>query len=60
MPRRPFLTALVLAAGICLAVAGAEAQIAPPRTLDELKAETQARADRNAYPLIGLKPDDVR
>src|SRR5260221_12711176 len=25
------------------------------RTLDELKAETQARADRNAYPLIGLK-----
>jgi len=30
------------------------------RSLEELKAETQARADRNAYPLIGLKPDDVR
>jgi len=30
------------------------------RTLEELKAEAQARADRNAYPLIGLKPDDVR
>jgi pimeloyl-ACP methyl ester carboxylesterase len=30
------------------------------RTLDELKAEAQARADRNAYPLIGLKPDEVR
>src|SRR5438477_438598 len=30
------------------------------RNLDELKAETQARADRNAYPLIGLKPDEVR
>ncbi|HZE61617.1 MAG TPA: alpha/beta fold hydrolase [Burkholderiales bacterium] len=30
------------------------------RTLEELKAETQARADRNAYPLIGLKPDEVR
>ena len=30
------------------------------RTIDELKAETQARADRNAYPLIGLKPADVR
>jgi pimeloyl-ACP methyl ester carboxylesterase len=30
------------------------------RSLDELKAETQARADRNAYPLIGLKPDEVR
>lgn len=40
--------------------APAPAQIAPPRTLDELKAETQARADRNAYPLIGLKPADVR
>jgi hypothetical protein len=38
----------------------ASAQIAPPRTLEELKAETQARADRNAYPLIGLMPDDVR
>ena len=36
------------------------AQIAPPRTLDELKAETQARADRNGYPLTGLKPADVR
>ncbi len=30
------------------------------RTLDELKAEAQARADRGAYPLIGLKPDEVR
>jgi esterase FrsA len=30
------------------------------RTLPELKAETQARADRDAYPETGLKPDDVR
>src|SRR6267142_3267517 len=30
------------------------------RTLEELKAEAQARADRNAYPLIGLKADEVR
>jgi hypothetical protein len=30
------------------------------RTWPELKAETQARADRDAYPLTGLKPDDVR
>jgi esterase FrsA len=36
------------------------AQIAPPRTLDELKAETQARADRQGYPLTGLRPPDVR
>ncbi|HUK10154.1 MAG TPA: alpha/beta fold hydrolase [Stellaceae bacterium] len=52
-----------LAAGlalITLLIGPALAQIAPPRTLDELKAETQARADRNAYPLTGLKPEDVR
>jgi dienelactone hydrolase len=41
-------------------IGSASAQIAPPRTLDELKVETQARADRNAYPLTGLKPDEVR
>jgi len=33
---------------------------AGPRALDELKAETQARAERNGYPLIGLHPNDVR
>jgi esterase FrsA len=33
---------------------------AQERTLDELKVETQARADRGAYPLEGLKPEDVR
>src|SRR5215831_19340847 len=59
LARRAFLAAgaaavLVLSHGV------ASAQIAPPRTLDELKAETQARADRNAYPLTGLKPADVR
>jgi esterase FrsA len=30
------------------------------RTLEEVKVEAQARADRNGYPLIGLKPDEVR
>lgn len=30
------------------------------RTWPELKVETQARADRGAYPTTGLKPDDVR
>jgi pimeloyl-ACP methyl ester carboxylesterase len=34
--------------------------VPPQRTLDELKDEAQARADRNAYPLIGLKPEEVR
>lgn len=34
--------------------------VPPQRSLEELKAEAQARADRNAYPLIGLKPEEVR
>jgi pimeloyl-ACP methyl ester carboxylesterase len=38
----------------------ARAEDAQGRTLEELKAEAIARADRNAYPLIGLKPADVR
>ena len=36
MPWRPLFAAVALAVGLGLAVAGAEAQIAPPRTLDEL------------------------
>jgi len=47
-----FLLAAFIAAGATHAQSG--------RTLEELKAETQARADRNAYPLIGLKADEVR
>lgn len=30
------------------------------RTLGELRAEVQARADRNGYPVTGLRPDEVR
>ncbi len=49
-------------AAFALAVAGArsEAQTGGGRTLEELKAEVMARAERNAYPLIGLKPAEVR
>lgn len=54
-------------AGIALVIGGIAApppaaaqRPPPPRTLEELVAETQSRADRNAYPLTGLKPDDVR
>lgn len=36
------------------------AQIWGPLTLDELKAETQRRADRNLPPIAGIKPDDAR
>ena len=45
--------AVAIAAGIA---AHSEAQTTSGRTLEELKAEAIARADRNAYPLIGLKP----
>src|SRR5207245_8872679 len=51
--------AVLLAASVAATVAmRSEAQSG--RTLEELKAEAQARADRNAYPLIGLKPEEVR
>ncbi|MGH9770961.1 MAG: alpha/beta fold hydrolase [Candidatus Acidiferrales bacterium] len=30
------------------------------RTLEELKVEAQARADRSRYPLVGIKPEDAR
>src|SRR5690349_6491592 len=49
------ILALLAAAGIATTAAGQSG-----RNLEELKAETQARADRNAYPLRDLKPDDVR
>jgi pimeloyl-ACP methyl ester carboxylesterase len=56
----------VCAAALVLGIAAAglagrsEGQAASGRTLEELRAEAQARADRNAYPLIGLKPAEVR
>ena len=30
------------------------------RSFDELKAETQARAERGAYPVFGISPEDAR
>lgn len=52
----------LLAAGLLF---GVHLAIVPPAsaqepTLDEVKAEAQARANRNGYPLEGLKPDEVR
>jgi len=38
----------------------ARAQLAPQRTWPELKEAVQERANRNAYPMTGMKPDDVR
>ena len=52
-----FVLSFLLAAA---AITAAAQQIAPPRTWPELKEETQARADRGAYPLAGLDKQDVR
>ena len=38
----------------------ARAQLAPQRTWPELKEAVQERANRNAYPMTGMKPDDAR
>lgn len=59
-PGRTALLAIGLVASTALMTERGAAQTPPQRTLEELKTETQARADRNAYPLTGLKPDEVR
>jgi len=53
--------ACIAAVIICIAsISVACAQIAPARTWPELKDAVQERVDRNAYPLTGMKPADVR
>ncbi len=47
---------VAFAALSCAAVA----QVGGPRTLAELKADVQERADRNAYPVSGLDAAEVR
>jgi esterase FrsA len=69
-PRVPFarwtpLLAAALLLPLIQSVALAQAPSAtvhlpPPRTVEELKAEAQARADRNAYPLSGLGAEPTR
>jgi pimeloyl-ACP methyl ester carboxylesterase len=55
-------TRRAILAGIisCFAIGAASAQLAPERMWPELKEAVQQRADRNAYPLTGMKADDVR
>jgi esterase FrsA len=43
-----------------VATTGAIAQSSGPRNLEELKAETQRRVDRNLTPATGLKSEDAR
>ncbi len=47
-------------AAALLASTAAFAQLAKPRTLEELKAEIQLRADRKAYPVAQLDAAEVR
>jgi dienelactone hydrolase len=56
--------ALCASALAAMFATSAFAQLAPERMIErtwpELKAAVQERADRNAYPLTGMKADDVR
>src|SRR5579863_2965118 len=45
---------------VLLAVVSSAAQIAPTRTWEELKQETQRRVDKNLVPVAGLKSEDAR
>lgn len=57
---RPVSSLFAVCFALALTAQGAAAQMAPTRSIEELKAETQSRADRNAYPLAGLKAEEVR
>ena len=56
--RRIALSGALIAA--LLGSTAAVAQLATPRTLEELKAEIQLRADRKAYPVAQLDAGEVR
>lgn len=58
--RRNVVTGLLLWACFSVLVSVALRCQAQERTLEELKAEAQKRADHNAYPFNGVAPDDVR
>jgi esterase FrsA len=55
------LVRTILTLGMAMSyMLSAAAQPASERTIEEIKVETQARAERGGYPLIGLDPSDVR
>jgi pimeloyl-ACP methyl ester carboxylesterase len=57
---KTFSLGCVLGVSLWLACIHSNAQIAPARTLEQLKAETQDRANRNAYPLAELDAEGAR
>ncbi|HZQ63111.1 MAG TPA: alpha/beta fold hydrolase [Casimicrobiaceae bacterium] len=54
------LASLIVVLCVALTAPTALSQLAKPRTLDELKAEVQLRADRKAYPVAALDAAEVR
>jgi esterase FrsA len=53
-------TSLMLGAAMSCMLSAAVQAAMPERTIEEIKVEAQARAERGGYPLIGLDPSDVR
>src|SRR5436190_18691770 len=58
--RRGLIALLVAVFGLTIGQASMSAETPRERTLDEIKEESIARAERGGYPLIGLDPADVR
>ena len=54
-----FSSAAILSVLFVSAISAA-AQMAPTRTWEELKQETQRRVDKNLGPVGGVKPEDAR
>jgi esterase FrsA len=50
---------LILSAALMLFVGGATSAQTADRTIDEIKAETLARAQTGAYPALGIQPADA-
>ena len=55
----PLAAAMLLTLALLFAIPAA-AQVAPTRTWEELKQETQRRVDKNLGPVGGLKSEDAR
>lgn len=53
-------TGWLLAGVLLMTMVTASAQVAAPRTLEEVKDEVQLRAERKAYPVAALDPTEVR
>ena len=57
---RPLLSRTAGIAILCICGSAIGQQIAPPRTLDELKEEVQSRVERKAYPVAALDSLEVK